>query len=175
MIKANPEQGAKALLAAYQERLYAFAYRLCGNKAQSEDLAMRTFVRAMSANGKFASEKAYFTFLCTILVNLHRDDMRLKAANALDFMEEAPEMEDSRPGPADALAAKGDAEIVKDAISRLSPILKETLVMRYYGNLSIAEIANALATPEGTIKFRLSEARRKIQEILTQRGADFAR
>lgn len=175
MIAANPEQGAKALLAAYKERLHAFAYRLCGSGSFAEDLTMRTMERAVRANGRFASEQAYFTFLCTILVNLYRDDMRLKAANALDFMEETPEMEDSRPTPADALAAKSDAEAVKYAISRLSPILRESLVMRYYGGLSIEEIAKALSAPEGTIKFRLSEARRKIQEFLTQRGGAFAR
>ena len=43
------------------------------------------------------------------------------------------------------------------------------MLRRYFSNLSVAEIAEALVVPEGTVKFRLSEARRKIQQILTQR------
>ncbi len=175
MVKSAPEDGAKALVAAYAERLYRFAYRLCSDPSLSEDLAMRTIVRALGANGSFASEEAYFTFLCAILVNLHRDDLRLKAANALDFMEEPPDAEDARPDPAEALSAKSDAEIVRRAVSRLSPLLREAVVMRYFGGLSVAEIASALAVPEGTVKFRLSEARRKIREILTQRNDPFPR
>ena len=174
-IKSAPEEGAEALVAAYSERLYMFAYRLCGDATRSEDLAIRTLARAVRANGDFASEQAYFAFLCAILVNLHRDDMRLKAANALNFMEEPPEVEDERPDPAVALTVKSDAEVLRLAISRLSPILRETVVLRYYSALSVADIAEVLAVPEGTVKFRLSEARRKIRDFLTQRNVGFPR
>ena len=174
-IKSAPEEGAETLVAAYSERLYMFAYRLCGDATRSEDLAIRTLARAVRANGDFASEQAYFAFLCAILVNLHRDDMRLKAANALNFMEEPPEVEDERPDPAVALTVKSDAEVLRLAISRLSPILRETVVLRYYSALSVADIAEVLAVPEGTVKFRLSEARRKIRDFLTQRNVGFPR
>ncbi len=174
-LRKTPKEGAEDLVAAYSRRLYKFAYRLCGDASQSEDLAIRTLARAVRANGDFESEQAYFTFLCAILVNLHRDDMRLKAANALNFMEEPPEVEDERPDPAAMMAAKSDAEVVRLAIARLTPILHETVVLRYYSALSVADIAEALAIPEGTVKFRLSEARRKIREFLTQRKGGFAR
>ncbi len=168
----NTEEGAKGLVRDYAGRLYGLAYRLCGNAATSEDLAMRTIERAVRSSGVFASEKAFFAFLCTILVNLHRDDLRLKAANALAFMEKLPEAEDGHPDPAEALALKADAEAIRNAVGRLSPLLRETVVLRYYSDLSIAETANALGVPEGTVKFRLSEARRKIRAILTQRPDD---
>ena len=168
-IRSAPESGAQALVAAYSERLYKLAFRLCSNAVLAEDLAMRTLARAVRAEGDFPSEAAYFSFLCTILVNLYRDDLRLKGANALVFMEELPERADERPDPAASLIAKSDAEAVRKAIARLSPLLRETVVLRYFSNLSVAEIAEALVVPEGTVKFRLSEARRKIQQILTQR------
>ena len=168
-IRTTPELGAKELVVAYSDRLYKFAYRLCSNTAQAEDLAMRTFSRAIRAERDFPSDAAYFSFLCTILVNLHRDDLRLKGANSLMFMENLPEMEDGRPDPADALIVKSDAEAVRKAIDQLSPVLRETVVMRYFGAMSVAEIADALVVPEGTVKFRLSEARKKIGRILTKR------
>ena len=168
-IRSAPESGAKELVASYSERLYKLAFRLCSNVSQAEDLAMRTLVRAMRAERDFPSEAAYFSFLCTICVNLYRDDLRLKGANALVFVEDLPEQEDERPDPAASLIAKSDAEAVRTAIAQLSPVLRETVVLRYFSELSVADIAEALVVPEGTVKFRLSEARRKIGQILTQR------
>ena len=174
-IRSDPEEGAKALVAAYSGRLYRLAFRLCSDSAMSEDLSMRTLARAVKAQGEFASESAYFSFLCTILVNLHRDDLRLKGANALVFTDAVPDVEDERLDPGEALAAKSDAEAVRLAVSRLSPILRETVVLRYFGGLSVSDMAAALAVPEGTVKFRLSEGRHKIREFLTQRKGGFAR
>lgn len=168
-IRRSPDSGARLLVAAYSEWLYKFAYRLCSNSAQAEDLAMRTLSRAMKAERDFPSEAAYKSFLCTILVNLHRDDLRLKGANALVFMDALPETDDGCPDPAASLCAKSDAEALRAAISRLSPLLREAVVLRYFSGLSVQEMAEALAVPEGTVKFRLSEARRKIAQILTQR------
>ncbi len=104
-IRSNPEAGAKALVASFSDRLYKLAFRLCSDAALSEDLVIRTLARAVKAQGDFPSEESYFSFLCTILVNLHRDDLRLKAANALVFMDDVPEVEDERPNPGDALSA----------------------------------------------------------------------
>lgn len=171
----NTEEGAKALVRAYAGRLYGLAYRLCRDSTNSEDLAMRTIERAIKAKGDFESEKAFFAFLCAILVNLHRDDLRLKAANALTFMENPPETEDERPDPAEEFVRKSEAEAVRYAVGELSPILRETVVLRYFSDLSVPETAKALGVPEGTVKFRLSEARRKIREILTQRFGDLSR
>ena len=106
-----------------------------------EDLAVRTLARAVKAEGDFATEAAYFSFLCTILVNLRRDDLRLKAANALVFTDDLPDVEDARPDPREALAAKSDAEAVRLAVSRLSPVIRETVVMRYFGDMSVSEMA----------------------------------
>ena len=174
-IRTAPETGAKELVAAYSERLYKLAFRLCSNAAQAEDLAIRTFARAARATGDFPSEASYFSFLCTICVNLYRDELRLKGANALVLMEDLPEQKDNRPDPAASLVAKSDAEAVQKAIGQLSPVLRETVVLRYFSELSIADIAEALVVPEGTVKFRLSEARRKIKQILTQRFGFSAR
>ena len=84
-IRSAPESGAKALVAAYSERLYKLAFRLCSDAAAAEDLAMRTLARAVRATGDFPSEAAYFSFLCTILVNLHRDDMEEPRSQSRDI------------------------------------------------------------------------------------------
>ena len=174
-IRLQPESGARALVEAYSERLYKLAYRLCSNSATAEDLAIRTISRAVRASGEFASEASYFSFLCSILVNLYRDDLRLKGAKSLVFVEDVPEVHDEVPNPAETLIAKSDAAEVRAAVATLSPLLRETVVLRYYSGLSVSEVAETLSVPDGTVKFRLSEARRKIREFLTKRDSGFAR
>ena len=90
-------------------------------------------------------------------------------------ISDIPAVEDARPDPREALAAKSDAEAVRLAVSRLSPVIRETVVMRYFGDMSVSEMAEALAVPEGTVKFRLSEGRRRIREFLSQRKIEITR
>ena len=171
-VEVDPERGAASLVAAYADRLYRTAYRLCSNAATSEDLVFRTLTRAVTASGRaFADERAYFSWLCTILVNFHRQDLRLKGHNALVFSDTLPEVEADAPDPGEALSIRADHEAIREAVASLTPLLRETAVLRYYDDLSVPEIAEVQGVPEGTVKFRLHEARRKVRQILTQRFA----
>ena len=95
-LESDPDRGAVALVSTYADRLYRLAYRLCSNSATAEDLAFRTLSRALTSVGRdFGDEKAFFAWLCTILVNFYRQDLRRKGANALVFPETLPEVTES--------------------------------------------------------------------------------
>ena len=165
-IRQNPVQGAKALMNGYRGRLFKTAFRLCSNAATAEDLTARTIVKAVRCIDQFDETVSFFGWLCAILVNFHRMDMRKKGANALTFMDELPEMVDDSPNPADVLDAKTDAVAVRMAVERLSPALREAVILRYFDELPEAEIAKALETTVGAVKVRLHAARRKLKEML---------
>lgn len=166
VIRQNPAQGARALVDGYEGRLFKTAFRLCSNAATAEDLTARTIVQAVRCIDQFDEAISFFGWLCAILVNFHRMDIRKKGANALLFMEELPETADASPGPAEVLELKTDAEAVRAAVARLSPALREAVVLRYFDDLPEAEIAKALGTTVGAVKVRLHTARRKLKEIL---------
>ena len=92
--------------------------------------------------------------------------MRKKGANSLMFMDELPETVDDSPNPAEVLEAKTDAAAVRAAVARLSPALREAVILRYFDELPEAEIAHALETTVGAVKVRLHAARRKLKEML---------
>lgn len=169
-LESDPDRGAVALVSTYADRLYRLAYRLCSNSATAEDLAFRTLSRALTSVGRdFGDEKAFFAWLCTILVNFYRQDLRRKGANALVFPETLPEVTDTRVLPDAEICARSDHETLRAVVADLSPLLREATVLRYFEDLSIPEIAEILGVPEGTVKFRLHAARQKIRQVLTKR------
>ena len=165
-IRQNPVQGAKALMDGYGGCLFKTAFRLCSNAATAEDLTARTIVQAIRFIDQFDETVSFFGWLCAILVNFHRMDLRRKGANALTFMEELPETVDESPNPAEVLEAKTDAAAIRAAVAQLSPALRAVVVLRYFDELPEAEIARALETTVGAVKVRLHTARRKLKEML---------
>lgn len=89
-------------------------------------------------------------------------DLRRKGANALEFMDEVPDSADLRPDPAEALVAGASADIVRKAVGTLPETLRVPVVLYYFEEFGVSEIASLLDVPVGTVKFRLHEARRRL-------------
>ncbi|MBQ6337530.1 MAG: RNA polymerase sigma factor [Kiritimatiellae bacterium] len=166
-IRYDPVHGAKALMDGYGVRLFKTAYRLCSNTATAEDLAARTIAQAVHRIDQYVADTSFFGWLCAILVNFYRMDLRRKGANVLVFTDELPEKEDERADPAEILEAETDAKAIRAAVEQLSPALREAVILRYFNEFPEAEIARALGTSVGAVKVRLHAARRKLKEILS--------
>jgi len=152
----------------FGDRLFKTACLLCGNAATAEDLVARTFAHAIAKIGQFGEDVSFFGWLCAILVNFRRMDLRKKGANALVFPGTEPDAVDTRPNPAEELDAKDRAAAVRMAVASLSPALREVVILRYFNDMTEAEAALALAVPIGTVKSRLSEAKKKMKKEISR-------
>ncbi len=164
------EKGAARLVAEYREQLCHDAFALCGDAAEAEDLAFRTFDRAIRKIDTFRSECSFYGWMKSILENLYRSSRRTKAANGTvlgEVDEDTPESADNL-NTEERLLAASDAELVRQAIDTLSPELKDIIFMHYFMEQPIAKIARILMLPEGTVKFRLHCARRILAGLLTK-------
>ncbi len=166
-IRHNPAAGARRLVAEYRDRLYQVAYRLCLNAVDAEDLTFRTLQRAIERIGSYRTDRNFFQWLYTILVNFRRMDVRRKAANMLDFTDDLPDPPTDAPDAAETLAAAQDATVVRQAVAALPEIFREVVVFRYFEDLTVPEIAQVLAIPEGSVKSRLSRAKQRIRNMLS--------
>ena len=164
----NPVFGAGRLIAEFGDRLYTAAVRVCGNKADAEDLVFRTFEHAVRKIGQYDGRAAFFSWLYAIMFNFWRMDMRRKGANALVFDGEIPETEDLRPDPAEELAAQSDGESVRAAIAELPESQRAVVVLRYYEDMSMEQMATVLDIPVGTVKHRLFMAKRELAAKLAK-------
>lgn len=168
-ILKDREAGTRLLIEEFGVRLFATAYRLCLNDADAEDLTFRTFARAVERISDFDGKSSLFTWLCAILMNYRRMDMRRKGANALDFVADIPDTEDSRPNPGEALSCAEEADVIRKAVEDLPDFLREPTVLHYFDGFDVPEIARMTETPEGTVYYRLHQARAVLREKLSPR------
>ena len=116
----------------------------------------------MSGTSKLSSPKT------SALAAFRRMDVRRKAANALVFDEERLDVPDENPDPGEALSRRDEAAALRWAVRRLPEELRLVVVMHYFNGFSVPEIAQTVKTPEGTVYYRLHEARHKIREFLSK-------
>ena len=167
-IAFDRERGAKRLVAELGDRLLTAAFQITQNSADAEDLVFRTFSQVIAKVGQYDGRSAFFTWIYRILLNFRRMDLRKKGANALVFMEELPETEDPEPDPAEALALDSSAAEVRAGVARLPEPLREAVVLHYFEGLNVSEIAALAEIPDGTVKYRLFEARKQLARYLVQ-------
>ena len=166
-IRERPDEGARILVGKYGRRLYAVAMRLCRNEADAEDLVSRTLARVVQSIGSFKGDSEFFTWQCAIMANFFKAGLRRKGANSLEFPKELPEVSDERPSPAEAAECTDDAREVRAAVAALPGRLREAVVLFYFGGMSVPAIAKSLGEPEGTVYYRLHEAKNAIREKIS--------
>lgn len=167
-IGANAEKGAERLVAEYGDRLLTAAFQFTQNSADAEDLVFRTFAQVVAKIAQYDGRSAFYTWIYRILLNFRRMDLRKKGAHALVFMDRLPDRVDPAPDPAEALAADSDAAEVREAVSRLDESLRTVVVLHYFEEMNLTEIAALLDIPVGTVKYRLFEARKRLARELIQ-------
>jgi RNA polymerase sigma-70 factor (ECF subfamily) len=166
------------LVRRHQQRLQRLAMHLLRDRAEAEDVMQETFIRAYRALGRFDGRSEPYTWFYRITVNLslnalrsrksHRtstepDDARLEAL--------ANDRQSPTDGPSDAARTQLYAALAK-GIDELSETLRTTLVLVCIDGRSHEEAAVILGAPEGTIAWRIHEARRKLKEYMVKRGFD---
>ena len=185
---ARVMQGERSALAMLVERhhsaLLGYLYRMLGgDRPLAEDLTQETFVRLLTSNS-YQKARPFRPWLYAIATNLARDHFKAASTRhssvGWDYAHtvKGNEPVSGTPGPEErVLAMEMGAEIAK-AIARLAPEYRSALLLRFYGELSLQEIALALDVPLGTVKSRLSVGCRRLRDLLapgvqatTPRGA----
>ena len=164
------EKGAAQLVAEYRERLCRDAFQLCGDAAEAEDFAFRTFDKVLRKIDTFKGEGSFYDWMKAILVNDIRSAKRTKAAQntiVAEVDDEEPAPSDSA-GSTESLMESFDSEVVRSAIQKLSPEHREAIVLHYFLDQPIGKMAKLLAIPEGTVKFRLHAARKTLAGMLSR-------
>jgi RNA polymerase sigma-70 factor (ECF subfamily) len=149
---------------SHGNRLLRSACLLCGDETEAQDLVQETFVQALKSAHRFRGDSAVYTWLHGILLNLCRRHFRKQ--KRLVFEEERVLKETVQPRPANELDRDFCANALAQALQKLSPEHREVIVLRYYENLKIEEIARQTGVSKGTVKSRLHYAVRCLEQFI---------
>jgi RNA polymerase sigma-70 factor (ECF subfamily) len=163
------------LVRLHTRRIYNICYRFTSQRHEAEDLTQEVFLRIYRTLGKFQSEQGAFTTWMTIvtrnlLIDHHR---RTKRDRITDSMEDAPQVETKRaPGPLPDQAALASelSDQVQRALAKLSPDLREAVILRDLQGIEYSEIQRILGVPEGTVKSRINRGRIELAKRLEEMG-----
>jgi RNA polymerase sigma factor (sigma-70 family) len=155
-----------ALVRHHQAAVFRFAYLLLGDADDAEDVAQETFIRAFRALATFDVNRPLRPWLLQIAKNLASNQRRSlqRYIGALGrWLQAAPRI---APSSESFSLQQEDAQLLWQAIRRLTSSDQEVVYLRYFLELSVAETATALNTAEGTVKSRLSRALARLRVIV---------
>lgn len=160
------------LVRLHTRHVYALCYRFTGSAGESQDLTQEVFLRVFRTLKTFRSaEGSFATWLTRVTRNLLIDHYRrTRHDRATDSIEDQlPTLEqqgavDTRPDR--ALAGREASEILQMALQKLSPDLREAVILRDLQEMEYREIAEVLSIPEGTVKSRINRGRAELGRLL---------
>jgi len=134
--------------------------------AEVDDIVQETFIHAYYNFETLRDKEKAKSWLCGIARNKSMNFNRSRKNTVVTDFEGTPPKLLETDSAEDTYIEQYDREYLIKSINTLSPKLRETVIMFYIAGNSVREISNILAIPEGTVKFRLSDARKKLKKEL---------
>ena len=165
------------LFVRYQDRLFKLAYLVARSHQDAQDILQETFIRVIRAIHTYDETKGTFeTWLYAIAVNLARDHLRRQKRPFLPWhlLDENKHMAGRAAQPESLSLEREWQQTIWEAVNSLEEKQRITVILRYYLDLSCAEIAKVLSCPEGTIHSRLYYARLILEQKLGEESVQLA-
>ncbi len=163
----------------HHRRIYNVCYRFAGDADSAQDLTQEVFIKMYRTLNTYDSSKgAFMTWVTTITRNLLVDHFRKTKGDRMTDSLDAPTSEhedaqvlsdqiaDRGPAPDHAVQGRETREMVHSALQKLSPELREAVILRDLQDMDYREIATALRVPEGTVKSRINRGRAELARLL---------
>ena len=156
----------------HQDKIFRITRRYARDSEEARELCQEVFLRAFEKLSSFKGKSKFYTWLYRVANNLcvdfHRKRSRVFVTDLPeDFLLSYPiERADEKFDPLNLIEKEELHRKVRQAISRLPRKQRHVLILRYYGELKISEIAPKVGSSEGTVKAQLFHAKRKLAKML---------
>lgn len=147
------EASFRLLFEQYYPHIHAYAWKICGDANSADDIAQQTFIKAATSLPKYHQKNRFKPWIYRIALNTARDHLRATSRYRQRLEQfETPQSQ----APPDLEKYEQLAEVLK----KLSSNIQETVLLVFAQGLTQKEAATVLQCPEGTIAWRISEARK---------------
>lgn len=173
ILVAQLREGSRAafneLYEKYKNMAIHTAYLITGNLADSEDIVQETYVKVWLHIRELKDDSGFKPWMMRILV---RTAYRIGKKHRREIPNDDETVERmvnrTEPSSLDKIIQLEEAEMISAAVRALPVKLKTVVVLHYYDDFSVKEIAGTLGLMEGTVKSRLHTARRRLKTMLEE-------
>ncbi len=171
---ANGDKDAmRVLFARHNVRVFRFLVRIVGNDATAEDLLNEVFVDVWRHAGRFEARSQVSTWILAIARYKALAALRRRPLDELD--DDACEaIEDPADDPEISVQKAERSALLQQCLQQLSIAHRQVVDLVYYHEQSIDEVAEVIGVPPSTVKTRAFYARKRIAELMAERGLDRA-
>jgi RNA polymerase sigma-70 factor (ECF subfamily) len=163
----------------YHRRIYNICYRFAGSPDDAQDLTQEVFIKMYrTLNSYDLGRGAFMTWVTTVTRNLLVDHFRRSKQDRMtdsldtvtseheDAMPLSEQIPDKAAPPDRGVQSREMREAVHQALQKLSPELREAVILRDLQDMDYREIAGILRVPEGTVKSRINRGRAELARLL---------
>jgi RNA polymerase sigma-70 factor (ECF subfamily) len=158
-----------SLFMRHNVRIHRFVMRLTGKSSIAEDIVSDVFLDIWRGAAEFSGRSNVSTWLLGIARNKALSALRRRTETVLDY-DAAVELVDDMDDPEVVADRASRGAIVRRCLTRLPPPLREIVDLIYYHEKTVAEVAEIVGIPPGTVKTRMFHARSRLQQLLENAG-----
>jgi len=166
------ERAFTLIVRAYEAPIFNYVLRMVGDRTLAEDLTQDVFFRVYRGLRGYSRRARFTTWLFQVAKNRVVDELRAaeRRPRSILAIEDTPQLE-----VVDAPIEQSEAiGVLLHTVEKLSPDLKEALLLRDITGLSYNEIADTLEVTLATVKWRIFKAREEVQQALEEQGVELS-
>jgi RNA polymerase sigma-70 factor (ECF subfamily) len=168
--KAGDRRAFEALVKRYRKRIYALALHITGSAHEADDIAQEVFLKAYRALGQFEGRSQFFTWVYRMTVNRALNARRDRARRGEDTIDD-PRLElavaiDARGNPGREAELRQTYARLLRALDSLPVDMRSTVILVSLQGMSHGEVAVIQKVSDGTIAWRMHEARRRLNDAM---------
>lgn len=167
----------ESLVKLHSRRIYSICFRFTGRSEEAQDLSQDVFLRVFRSLRSFDVRAGHFRTWVTsltrnLLIDHYRRTKKEKLVSSIeDQLAVIEETEAVAGRPEGRVAGREAGELLQAALARISPDLREAVILRDLEEMEYREIAQVLRVPDGTVKSRISRGRAELARVLKKLGA----
>jgi RNA polymerase sigma-70 factor (ECF subfamily) len=167
--QAGDARAFEALVARYRKRIFALALHITGSASEADDIAQDVFLKAFRALPQFEGRSQFFTWVYRMTVNRSLNVRRDRARRDEDVVLDDPRLElaiavDARSNPGREAELRQSYARLLRALDALPADMRTTVILVSMQGMAHGEAAVIQKVSEGTIAWRMHEARRRLHE-----------
>ncbi|MCT7904952.1 Sigma-24 [Candidatus Ornithobacterium hominis] len=167
--KRGIQRSQNTLMNLFWDKIYYFILSKTHNKAEAEDITIRTFTKVFKKLKLYNDDFDFYTWVKAIAYNTMIDQLRKKKHNNISLDDELNpiDIEAAMPSPEQYLISKQNAKKLNAEIENLPPIYREVIELRYLEDKTYKEIAEALDLTLSNVKVRLLRAKKLLEDSIS--------